>query len=228
MGFKLYLSAFMIQLYFFYYVVLSLLFLMYKLQSSNKEIGLTRLFSDKESACPAGDMGPIPMLGRSPEKEMATHSSIVAWEIPWTEEPGRTTIHGAAKSQTWINDNSKWRKIKISKQILILSSLILNSMEYLWTYKNRHYPTFKIMYLNIYHLPQNVRIIWKIPLQPLSLSCDSRVWSKFILKHWDNIFGNFWKLDQILFVYTKLQYFSESQGQIEENWTIIYWKPIIY
>ena len=30
-------------------------------------------------------------LGRedSLEKEMATHSSIIAWEIPWTEEPGR-------------------------------------------------------------------------------------------------------------------------------------------
>ena len=24
-----------------------------------------------------------------PEKEMATHSSILAWRIPWTEEPGR-------------------------------------------------------------------------------------------------------------------------------------------
>ena len=23
-----------------------------------------------------------------PEKEMATHSSVLAWEIPWTEEPG--------------------------------------------------------------------------------------------------------------------------------------------
>ena len=34
------------------------------------------------------------------EKEIATHSSILAWEIPWTEEPGRTTVHGAAKSQT--------------------------------------------------------------------------------------------------------------------------------
>ena len=28
-------------------------------------------------------------LGRTLEKEMATHSSILAWEIPWTEEPGR-------------------------------------------------------------------------------------------------------------------------------------------
>ena len=33
------------------------------------------------------------------EKEMATHSSILTWRIPRTEEPGRATVHGAAKSQ---------------------------------------------------------------------------------------------------------------------------------
>ena len=27
-------------------------------------------------------------MGKSLEKEMATHSSILAWRIPWTEEPG--------------------------------------------------------------------------------------------------------------------------------------------
>jgi len=33
----------------------------------------------------------VPSLGREDplEKEMATHSSILAWEIPWMEEPGR-------------------------------------------------------------------------------------------------------------------------------------------
>ena len=45
----------------------------------------------------SGDVGSIPGLGRSPEKEMATHSSILAWEIPWTEEPGGATVHGVAK-----------------------------------------------------------------------------------------------------------------------------------
>ena len=37
------------------------------------------------------------------EKEMATHSSILAWKIPWAEEPGR---HGSwgHKSQTQLND----------------------------------------------------------------------------------------------------------------------------
>ena len=31
------------------------------------------------------------------EKEMTTHSSVLAWEIPGTEEPGRLTVHGVAK-----------------------------------------------------------------------------------------------------------------------------------
>ena len=35
-----------------------------------------------------GDMGSIPGLGRSPEKEMTAHSSILAWGIPWTEKAG--------------------------------------------------------------------------------------------------------------------------------------------
>ena len=34
------------------------------------------------------------------EKEMATHSSILAWRIPWTEEPGRLQSMGLQKSQT--------------------------------------------------------------------------------------------------------------------------------
>ena len=42
----------------------------------------------KESACDAGDSGSIPGSGRSLEKGMATHSSILPWRIPWTEEPG--------------------------------------------------------------------------------------------------------------------------------------------
>ena len=35
---------------------------------------------------------------------METHSSILAWEIPWTEEPGQATVHGVAKSQTPFSD----------------------------------------------------------------------------------------------------------------------------
>ena len=35
------------------------------------------------------DVGSIPEMGRSLEEGMATHSSILAWRIPWTEEPGQ-------------------------------------------------------------------------------------------------------------------------------------------
>ena len=48
----------------------------------------------KVSAYNAGDPGLIPGLGRSLEKEMATHSSTLAWKIPWTEEPGRLQFMG--------------------------------------------------------------------------------------------------------------------------------------
>ena len=36
------------------------------------------------------------------EKEMATHSSVLAWRIPWVEEPDR--LHGVAESRTQLSD----------------------------------------------------------------------------------------------------------------------------
>ena len=44
--------------------------------------------SGKESACSAADPGSIPGSGSSPGEGMAAHSRILAWRIPWTEEPG--------------------------------------------------------------------------------------------------------------------------------------------
>ena len=38
-----------------------------------------------------------PSLGRSPEKGMATYSSILAWRIPWTEEPGGLQFTGSQR-----------------------------------------------------------------------------------------------------------------------------------
>ena len=52
----------------------------------------------KESACNAGDH--VQLLGwEDPlEKDMATHSSILAWKIPWTEESGRLQSTGTFKA----------------------------------------------------------------------------------------------------------------------------------
>ena len=46
-----------------------------------------------------GDMGSIPGLGRSPGEGNGNLSSILAWEIPWTGEPGRLQSMGS-QSQT--------------------------------------------------------------------------------------------------------------------------------
>ena len=34
------------------------------------------------------------------QEGMATHSSILAWRIPWREQPGQATVHRVAESQT--------------------------------------------------------------------------------------------------------------------------------
>ena len=48
----------------------------------------------------------VQSLGREDplEKEMTTHSSILAWKIPWTEEPGRLQSMGLQKSQTQLSN----------------------------------------------------------------------------------------------------------------------------
>ena len=51
----------------------------------------------KESVCNAADLGSIPGLERTPGEGNATHSSILAWRIPWT------IVHGVAKSLIWLS-----------------------------------------------------------------------------------------------------------------------------
>ena len=58
-------------------------------------------------------------LGRNSEKAMATHSSTLAWEIPWTEEPGRLQSMGLRRVRhdcatslslfTFMNWRRKWQ-----------------------------------------------------------------------------------------------------------------------
>ena len=51
----------------------------------------------KESSENVGDPGSIPGSGRSPEKDIETHSSTLAWKIPRTEEPGRLQPMGSQR-----------------------------------------------------------------------------------------------------------------------------------
>ena len=50
--------------------------------------------------CNVGDLDSIPESGRSPGEGNGTHSSIPAWRIPWTKEPGSYNPRGRKESDT--------------------------------------------------------------------------------------------------------------------------------
>ena len=76
---------------------------MEKNQKKNIYTGLPRWLSGKEftyNAGDSGDMDSIPGQEDPLEKEMATHSSILAWRIPRTEEASELVYKGSKESDT--------------------------------------------------------------------------------------------------------------------------------
>ena len=59
------------------------------LRSFSKIRGFAGGSDSKESVCNMRDLGSIPVWEDPMEKGTATHSNILAWKIPWIEEPGR-------------------------------------------------------------------------------------------------------------------------------------------
>ena len=49
----------------------------------------------------------VPASGRSLEEGMATHSSILAWRIPWTEDPGRLQSTGLQRVRHDLSDSAR-------------------------------------------------------------------------------------------------------------------------
>ena len=90
----------------------------------------------KESTCNAEELGSIPGPGRSLEEGMATHSSILPWRIPWTEEPGGLWPEGSHRVEhdrllslhAWlihivVQQENKMCKIIISEKTKLLLSI---------------------------------------------------------------------------------------------------------
>ena len=76
-------------------------------------MGLPRWHSGKESTCQCRRYGFYPWMGRSLEEEMAIHSSILAWRIPRTEEPGGLQSRGSQKSWIWLKRPWCWERLKV-------------------------------------------------------------------------------------------------------------------
>ena len=80
----------------------------------------------KVSACNAGDLGSIPGSGRSPGEGNGTHSSILAWRIPWMEEPGGLQSTGLQRVRhNWVTS--------LTWPIFSFSSLIYRNYLYIKT-----------------------------------------------------------------------------------------------
>ena len=60
---------------------------MFQLEGKASILGFPGGSDGKESACNVGDLGSISGLGRTPGEGSPTHSSIMAWRIPWTVQP---------------------------------------------------------------------------------------------------------------------------------------------
>ena len=73
----------------------------------------------KKSACSAGDPGSIPGLGRSLEKEMATHSNILAWRISWIEKPGKLQSMGSQRV-----GQAEWLSLSLMKYLMCWASYL--------------------------------------------------------------------------------------------------------
>ena len=72
---------------------------------SREKVGFPGGSDGKEFACNVGETW-VPSPGQKDplEKGTATHSSLLAWRIPWTEEPGGLQSMGFAKSLTRLSN----------------------------------------------------------------------------------------------------------------------------
>ena len=86
------------------------------LQYSQMELVIKNLPGNAEGI---RDESSIPGLGRFLEKEMATHSSILAWRIPWTKEPGGLQSRGL-QSQTRLSTYAMYHMHKENPNVTAL------------------------------------------------------------------------------------------------------------
>ena len=116
-------------------------------------------------------MSSTPGLGRSPGEGYGNSFSILAWEIPWTEEPGGFQSIGSQKSWTWLKTLSSHahRFLKISCKLLPIAMTTVKTAKQLFA---------QFMNLGIY---ESLKVF---SLQPLSCVDSELPWSLLSCSSW--------------------------------------------
>ena len=80
-----------------------------------------------------------PFIASVMEKEMAIHSSILAWRIPGTEKPGGLSSMGVAQSQTWLKRLSSSSSISKEHCSKFEAPIITGSPTFIYPFCPRHH-----------------------------------------------------------------------------------------
>ena len=117
------------------------------------------------------------------EKEMATHSSILAWRIPWTEEPGRLQSMGSQRVghdwatslsftfNSYVTGHTQYYRIHISLNLSQCSKE-----------RNKGYPHFTMEMLALSHTATTTAKVWVLPKSFVQNPCPCQGTILF-LKH---------------------------------------------
>ena len=108
---------------------------------------------------------------------MATHSSILAWRIPWTEEPGGLQSMGLQES-----DTTEWLSL-----LLLLQRLYANTM--LFDVRNCHWTQVHVPKAQWDQANWNIRVRSRERFTA-GLSKENRCWEIYVIKH-----TSWWKID---------------------------------
>ena len=127
----------------------------------------------KKSAYNAGDFGSIPWR----REWMATHSSILAWRIPWIEEPGELQSIGLQRAgHSWVTNTStfySFSKLVSSLTIQQCTDFIISII--MWRWKDnislKHTPKWKYWNCSAFGQHNCKKVNWSRLLQILWLKC---------------------------------------------------------
>ena len=144
-----------------------------------QDLGLPRWCNGKESACQCKKCGFDPWVGQFPwRRKMAAHSSILAWKIPWTNEPGGLQSMGSWRVRhDWVKhtytrfggSNFLWKGILLLKKFFgAPASRLCNSHQYL-THHIKASSNFK---------KKNPKTVSWSPYLYLHLQMHFKVWKK--------------------------------------------------